>query len=56
MLKLGNEISEVSILLADYKEADVVADSLRGALSSGSYDVQTWRELLPLVTAVLKII
>jgi len=55
MLKLGNEISEVSILLADYKEADVVADSLRGALSSGSYDVQTWRELLPLVTAVLKI-
>ena len=55
MLKLGNEISEVSILLADYKEADVVADSLRGTLSSGSYDVQTWRELLPLVTAVLKI-
>ena len=55
MLKLGNEISEVSILLADYKAADVVADSLRGTLSSGSYDVQTWRELLPLVTAVLKI-
>lgn len=55
MLKLGNEISEASILLADYKETDVVADSLRGALSSDSYDVQTWRELLPLVTAVLKI-
>ncbi len=54
MLKLGNEISEVSILLADYKESDEVADDLRGVLPSESYDVQTWRELLPFVTAVLK--
>ncbi|MBW2599905.1 MAG: ABC transporter permease, partial [Deltaproteobacteria bacterium] len=54
MLKLGNETSEVSILLADYKEADVVADGLKGVLPSDTYDVQTWRELLPLVTAVLK--
>ncbi|MBW2630575.1 MAG: ABC transporter permease [Deltaproteobacteria bacterium] len=54
MLKLGNEISEVSILLVDYKEADRVADGLKGVLPSGSYDVETWRELLPLVTAVLK--
>ncbi|MBW2674953.1 MAG: ABC transporter permease [Deltaproteobacteria bacterium] len=55
MLKLGNEISEVSILLADYKESDRVAEALRGELSSDSYDVQTWRGLLPFVTAILKI-
>ncbi|MEA3471455.1 MAG: FtsX-like permease family protein [Thermodesulfobacteriota bacterium] len=54
MLKLGNRISEVSILLADYKEAGEVVDGLRGVLSSDSYEVLTWRELLPLVTAVLK--
>ncbi len=54
MLKLGNQISEVSILLADYKNADRVADDLRGVLPSVSYDVQTWQELLPFVTAVLK--
>ncbi len=55
MLKLGNEISEVSILLADYKESDGVADALKGVLSSDSYDVETWRGLLPFVTAILKI-
>ncbi|MCD6486095.1 MAG: ABC transporter permease [Syntrophobacterales bacterium] len=54
MLKLGDGISEASILLADYKDADRIADSLKGVLSSASYDVQTWRELLPFVTAVLK--
>lgn len=54
MLKLNKGISEVSILLADYEEADKVADALREALPSASYEVQTWRELLPLVTAMLK--
>ena len=54
MLKLENEISEVSILLTDYKEADRVADALREVLSSNSYDIQTWRGLLPFVTAILK--
>jgi len=54
MLKLGDSISEVSILLADYKNADEVADALRGVLSSDSYDVQTWRGLLPFITAILK--
>ena len=54
MLKLGDGISEISILLADQKALTPVADSLRRALPSDSYDVSTWRELLPLVTAVLK--
>lgn len=54
MLKLGNEISEVSILLADYKESANVADALRGVLPSDTYDVETWRGLLPFITAILK--
>jgi ABC-type lipoprotein release transport system permease subunit len=55
MLKLKNGISEISIILKDYKEVDKVASNLRAALQSTYYEVQTWRELLPLVTAYLKI-
>ena len=54
MLHLGDEISEVSILLADYKDSDRVAGDLRGLLPSDTYDVQTWRGLLPFITAILK--
>jgi ABC-type lipoprotein release transport system permease subunit len=54
MLKLGDGISEISILLADYEDAEIVADQLKGALPPDSYEVETWQELLPLVTAVLK--
>jgi ABC-type lipoprotein release transport system permease subunit len=54
MLKLGKGISEVSILLADQNEVERVTDNLRGALTPDLYEVETWRELLPLVTAILK--
>ena len=55
MLKLKKGISEVSIILPVRQETNQVADALRTRLSSTEYEVQTWRELLPLVTAVLKI-
>jgi len=55
MLKLKNGISEVSIILPDQKGVKQVADNLRAALPSADYDVQTWRELLPLITAYLAI-
>jgi len=54
ILKLGSGISEVSVLLADQQDADRVAASLRKALPAATYDVNTWRELLPFVTAILK--
>jgi ABC-type lipoprotein release transport system permease subunit len=54
MLKLGAGISEISILLADYEDAESVADNLKEVIPPDSYEVETWRELLPLVTAVLK--
>ncbi len=53
MLKLGKGISEVSILLDNDDDAESVADDLKGLLPPDSYDIETWRELLPLVTAVL---
>lgn len=55
MLKLDGGISEVSIALPAHQEADQVAAALKSALPSGDYEVQTWQELLPLVTAMLEI-
>lgn len=54
MLKLGGGISEVAILLPDPQQADAVAGRLQTALPPDRYEVETWRELLPLVTAILK--
>lgn len=54
MLKLGDGVSEVSVLLPAHGEAAGVAARLRDRLSSADYEVHTWRELLPLVTAWLK--
>lgn len=54
MLKLGGGISEVSIILPAHKEANRVAKELRTALPYTDYEVETWKELLPLVTAVLR--
>jgi ABC-type lipoprotein release transport system permease subunit len=54
MLKLKNGISEVSILLSSYKDADRVAAALRDALPADGYQVLTWKDAMPMVTAVLK--
>ena len=55
MLKLKDGISEVSIILPDQEGVEQTADNLRTALPSADYEVQTWRELLPLITATLDI-
>jgi ABC-type lipoprotein release transport system permease subunit len=55
MLKLKNGISEISVILPDPKQAEEVATSLGAALPPTYYEIHTWRELLPLVTAYLKI-
>ena len=54
MLRLKKGISEVSIILPGEQQADEVAAALQNALPSTEYEVQTWQELLPFVTAVLK--
>ena len=55
MMKLGSGISEVSILLPDHGGAEATALALRSVLPSSSYEVNTWQELLPFVTAIMKI-
>jgi len=55
MLKLNDHISEVSIVLDGDKNVDEVAENLKKVLSAEHYEVHTWRELLPLVTAYLKL-
>jgi ABC-type lipoprotein release transport system permease subunit len=54
MLKLHNGISEVAILLPIYGEANQVAGALRAELPATEYEVNTWQELLPMATAILK--
>ena len=54
MLKLDKGISEVSVILPVHQEAQQFADDLRAALPATAYEVHTWQELLPIVTAVLK--
>ena len=55
MLKLHNGISEVAILLSVHGEVDQVAGALRAALPTAEYEINTWQELQPMVTAILKI-
>jgi ABC-type lipoprotein release transport system permease subunit len=54
MLNLGGGASEVAIVLPDPRLVDTVAHRLRTALASERCEVHTWQELLPLVTAILK--
>jgi ABC-type lipoprotein release transport system permease subunit len=55
MLKLSASISEVSILLQDRRQERQVAAALQGELPEEVYEVQTWQELLPMVTAILRL-
>ena len=53
LLQLKTEISEVSILLPEDHSAAALAGQLRKQLPESDYAVADWRELLPMVTAVL---
>lgn len=55
MLKLGDGISEVSILLPGRDLAEGTARALRSSLAGGVYEVSTWQEIIPFMTAILKI-
>jgi ABC-type lipoprotein release transport system permease subunit len=55
MLKLGDSISEVSISLTDHYGAEGVADAIRTSLPE-TYEIHAWRELLPIVDAMMKIL
>jgi len=53
MLKLGKGISEIAVLLPDGGDPEPLADMLKIALP-GTYEIHTWRELLPMLTAYIE--
>lgn len=55
MLKLRKSISEISIVLPDHRENSRVAADLTAVLSTDTYEVDTWQDLLPILTAYLKL-
>jgi len=56
MLKLGDGISEVTIMLPGKPDNPEVYHRLKTALPSERFEINTWRELLPFQTAYLKIL
>jgi ABC-type lipoprotein release transport system permease subunit len=55
MLKMKNDISEVSIVLPGHKGSGRIAGTIKSKLSSGVYEINTWRELLPILVAYIQI-
>ncbi len=54
MLKVDDDLSEIAILLDGYRDADAVADGLRKVVADENTLVYTWKQLVPMVAAVLK--
>ena len=55
MLLLGNGVSEFAVFLADEGPLEDIKDKLQAALPPDQFDVNTWRDLLPIMTAMLRI-
>ena len=55
MLKLGESISEVSVLLAEASQHETIAENLKATLPADQYEVNTWSEILPFVKAYLQL-
>jgi len=55
MLKLKNEVSEYAIVLPDNLDNGQLATALQSALPADQYEVSTWRDLLPMLNAYLKL-
>jgi ABC-type lipoprotein release transport system permease subunit len=55
MLKLKRGLSEISIILAE-QQITPVTTRLKEALPAETYEILTWRQLLPFLTAYLKIL
>ena len=53
MLGIGEGVSEIAVLLTDGADPDPVAAALK-ALLPERYEVHTWRELLPMLTAYIE--
>ena len=55
MLKLENGVSEFAVFFKDEDELTAIADEIKSALPSDQFETHTWGELLPIMTAMLRI-
>jgi ABC-type lipoprotein release transport system permease subunit len=55
MLRLGRAVSEISVVLPGHRGEAGIARDLAETLPATRYKVETWRELLPLLVAYLKL-
>jgi ABC-type lipoprotein release transport system permease subunit len=56
MLKMGESISEISILLPEGADIDDLTKSLKSTLPTDQFEIHDWRDLLPFQTAYLRIL
>ncbi len=54
MLGVGDDICEVAVLLDSHRQVDETAARIRKLLPGDVYTVETWKELLPIVRAMLE--
>ncbi|MGD8368536.1 MAG: ABC transporter permease [Desulfobacterales bacterium] len=54
MLGVGDDICEVAVLLGSHRQVDETAARLRRQLPGDAYTVETWKDLLPIVQAMLQ--
>lgn len=55
MLKMQDSVSEIAMLLPDYKMGEAVAGRIEAAVPKSELEVRSWQQILPLVTAMLKL-
>lgn len=55
MLKMGGAVSEIAIVLPNHELAETIAERLRKQLAGLEVSVRSWRQILPLITAALKL-
>jgi len=55
MLQLKNSVSEFSIVLPNSLDNSRLASALQSVLPSNYYEISTWRDLLPMLDAYLKL-
>jgi ABC-type lipoprotein release transport system permease subunit len=55
MLKMGSAVSEIVIVLPDHEGAQATAERLQEQLKEQDVRVRSWRQILPLITAALKL-
>jgi len=55
MLKMGNALSEISIVLPSETDEKQVSANITAALSGMQFETLTWQELLPILTIYLKL-